>query len=191
MLTMLSNKRQIHICFQLLKKSHFRCTLDWSNLQFYAMNDLSFCTQLDAINLILQQLICLSKSGHVIFFRIFFFCFVKCSYMALAVPRMTEVGRTTKKPPAFQMRQHLFYLQYRLSRQCFWEFVSLCLILLQIAISYGHKFVFVFDNVLWHMASKTKTKTSQEYTASASYNFLTCFMEGLNMFLSLHSNIHI
>ena len=63
---------------------------------------------------------------------------------------------------------------------------------LNIAISYGHKFVFVFDNVLWHnTSSKTKTKTSQEYTASASYNFLTCFMEGLNMFLSLHSNIHI
>ena len=72
-------------------------------------------------------------------------------------------------------------------------FLRVCLLLpdiasdwLNIAISYGHKFVFVFDNVLWHnTSSKTKTKTSQEYTASASCstNFLTCFMEGLNMYL--------
>ena len=70
-------------------------------------------------------------------------------------------------------------------------FLGVCLPLPHIA-SDCHKFVFVFDDVLWHnTSSKTKTKTSQEYTASASYNFLTCFMEGLNMFLSLHSNIHI
>ena len=72
-------------------------------------------------------------------------------------------------------------------------FLRVCLLLpdiasdwLNIAISYGHKFVFVFDNVLWHnTSSKTKTKTSQEYTASASCstNFLTCFMEELNMYL--------
>ena len=51
-------------------------------------------------------------------------------------------------------------------------FLRVCLLLpdiasdwLNIAISYGHKFVFVFDNVLWHNTSKTKTKTKSTLPA--------------------------